>query len=467
MGLKSDKNGVKAQLKSRYPQAFREYDSLVDARNASMAKREETFSCVDGNVLMMSMPQNVRTLDAYVTIVTSSLKKMIGTCWLTVVVFDNPDCLTDAKKQEQARRDATKASTAVVCSKDISCGVPTDDDYDKKHILEVLDIRALVTNRATRNRFFDEVAIQVLENLELQIKRWKDAGYTGGHILFDGIDPRGAARSPGEPRLAQIVGSSYELAELFASSLDIGEGDLKLAYIGRIVRELSLNDNDSFNKTKLSLCTTIDTDSFAIELIEESKRRDADKNKQCFNTLICMRERASNKRVCEDNELKAYFLCCDVSLLYSLLQHNMWGISRSPSESDRHAAMTLLCAGWAMCGCDFVECKGMRSDVVFDCIQNVVSDFPEAIENTKYAWSGKREHVQHLYAPIRVLANACASRLECLPRVKKDVVSSLRILDEVIVKRTAWLICYWNSCEFKGELNEFGFVTMLNSMHVL
>ena len=429
---------------------------MVDARDASMAKREETFACIDGNVLMMSVPQGAQTLDTYVAIVTSGLKRAIATSFVTVVVFDNPNCMTDAKKQEQMKRDATRASTVVCCSADVVPSMPTDDNYKKQYIVESTNVQALRDNRNTRHRFFDEVAVRVLDNLKQQVKRWNESGHPGGHVLFDGIDPRGADRSIGDAREARMIGSCDRLVGLFERSVDIGEGDLKLADLGRRVRSLSLEEDADLKSIRLSLCTTIDTDSFAIELLEEAKRcKDTDCHR-AFNTLLCMRERA-RKRGLEDDRDPCY-LCCDITLLHALLQRNMWGMSRSPSPADRHAAMTLMCAGWALCGCDFVEFKGMRSDVVFDSIGDVLKSVPTAIEGTKYAWSGRREQVKELYQPIRALAIACASRLLEIPRIKKDFVPALRDLDEVLVKRTAWIICYWNSCEFRGSMEEFGFV---------
>ena len=121
--------------------------------------------------------------------------------------------------------------------------------------------------------------------------------------------------------------------------------------------------------------------------------------------------------------------------------------------------MTLLCGGWALCGCDFVEYKGMRSDVVFDCIGTVIKSSPSAIEDSKHAWSGKRDELQLVHSSIRTLAIACASRFLDIPRVKKDHLTGLRNLDDMIVKRTAWLMAYWNSCEFKGNMQDFGFFT--------
>ena len=278
-------------------------------------------------------------------------------------------------------------------------------------------------------------------------------------MLFDGIDPKGANRPIGAPRRAQMVGSSERIQQLFAREDCIGEGDLKLADLGRRMRKLSYDDAE-FAGIKLSLCTTIDSDSFAIELIEEAKRGKQQSGETACNTLLCMRERA-RKRRCDDdgdNGKEAFYLCCDISLLHDMLQTTMWGRYRSPSSCDRQAAMTLMAAGWALCGCDFVACKGMRSDAVFDSIGSLVKTMPSVIEQTKSAWSGDRRAVSNLHDPIRKLAIACASWLDELPRTRKDIISNIRSLDDITVRRTAWLMSYWNSCEFRGGMEEFGFV---------
>lgn len=458
MGLKGTQNGVKAQLRLRYKQAFREFESLVDARDASLATREEAFCCLDGNVVFMSVGQSVRTLDGYIAVITTILKKAIATSAVTAVVFDEPECLTKAKQQEQQKRDAARQSTSVVCSSDLGGDAPGDDNYQTQYMEKAADVQPLVHNRNTRLRFFDEVSMRVLQNLKSQIERWKQSGFVGGHIVFDGIDPRGGDRPLGHARQPAMISSCEEIAALFSRDIQIGEGDLKLADLGRRVRNLCMQDDPFFNKTKLCLCTTIDTDSFAIELIEEAKRiKEPNKDKKPFNSLLCMRERARKRGMDDDKE--AVYLCCDITLLHALLQQSMWGMSRSPSADDRHAAMTLMCAGWGLCGCDFVELKGLRSDVVFDSMPIVVKTNPDAIEEMKLTWSGKREDVEKLQSPIRALAITCASKLGDLPRIKKDCIPGVRSPDDTILKRTAWLACYWNSCEFKNNMEDFGFFT--------
>ena len=456
MGLKSHARGVKAELKSRYKEAFREFSSLVEARDASLASREEAFSVIDGNVVFCSVPQSARSLDAYTAIITTILKQAIATSAVTAVVFDDPEFLTKAKQQEQQRRDAARAATSVVCSTDLALNVPEDDNYCTKDMEKMADVHSLVQNRNTRLRFFDEVAKRVIENLKSQIERWRSSGFCGGHVVFDGVDPLGGDRPLGRARKATMVGSSEEIVRLFERNVPIGEGDLKLADLGRRVRALACEEDDNFAKTKLCLTTTIDTDSFAIELIEEAKRyKEVTKTSKPFNTLLCMRER-SRKRGTEDQQ-DAFYLCCDVSLLQALLQRSMWSIHRSPSDEDKHAAMTLLCAGWGMCGCDFVELKGMRSDLVFDSMPIVVKTVPSALEAMKCAFTGHRSDVSKIREALRALAMACASRLSDTPRAKQETVSNIRNPDDVVLMRASWLSCYWNSIEHRGDMSEFGF----------
>lgn len=461
MGLKSDKRtGVKSQLRERFPSAFKNFPSLLDARNAAQASREQTFACIDGNVLMMSVPQACRTLDSYIGIVYSSLMKASATALVTVVVFDDPDVITEAKLQEQTRRDANKAATSVQCSADMRevASSARPDDYTKEYVASMSNVHVLKDNRGSRMRFFDEVAVTVLNRLKTQISKWNDSGHLGGHVIFDGIDPRGASREIGEARTSQMVASSDEIGLLFVRDYRIGEGDLKLAQLGRRVREASATGGEEggpLKHTRLTMCTTIDTDSFAIELIEEAKRAQ-DLAVSPVNTLLCMRERAQKRG--HDDDHDAYYLCCDISLLHALLQQHMWGIGARPSGADQRAAMTLLIAGWGVCGCDFVELKGMRSDVVFDSICDVVQNHRGDLGLMQHAWKGERDSVWFVHEPIKELLAICASKLMSVPRIRKEFVPSVRDPDEMILKRLGWLCCYWNSVEHKGDMAEFGFV---------
>jgi hypothetical protein len=408
---------------------------------------------------MMSVPQGCCTLDSYIAIVYSSVMKASATALVTIVVFDDPDAMTEAKLQEQMKRDAARASTSVQCSSDMQsvAASTSPDDYTKDYIVSMENVHVLKENRGSRMRFFDEVAMTVLNRLKNQIQKWNDSGYPGGYVIFDGIDPRGASRGIGEARVSQMVASSDDIAAIFARGFSIGEGDLKLAQLGRKVREVTAagEQESPLKDTRLTLCTTIDTDSFAIELIEEAKRSQ-DTAVSPVNTLLCMREKAQKRGYDDDHE--AYFLCCDISLLHALLQRHMWGRSKQPSAFDQRAAMTLLVAGWGVCGCDFVEIRGMRSDVVFESIAEIVKTRGDSLALMQHSWDGDRDSVSLTHKPIKELLIACASKLMEVPRIKKEFVPTVRDPDELILKRLGWLCSYWNSVEHKGDMQQFGFV---------
>lgn len=451
MGLKSSPNGVKAQLRERFPRCFKEFDTVADARDAVRATRQQTVICTDGNVLMMGVPASCNTLDSYVSMVASILRTALATSSVVVVVFDNPDVMTDAKKEEQARRDASKKSTSVVCSQDFQSS-PLDDNYDKQYIENASNVQSLVANRETRGRFFDAVCVEVLSRMQGQIDRWNASGHDGGTIVFDGIDSRGADRPASEKRMPGFVSTNPEIALLFARDVDIGEGDIKLRDNANAIRRARL-EGRGFSDVRIVMTTTIDTDSIAIELMNDSRRVDED-DKSGVSTLLVMRERASKRGT--EEERPARHLCCDISLLNQSLQNHMWGITKVPSSFNQRNALCMLIAGFALSGCDFVECKGLRADFVLDGIREVVRFHTDEVESMQYAFNGDRVSMAMLRKPIKTLMSVCASKMSETPRMKKSA-DAVRNVDDVALSRASWVAAYWSGNEIVGDLHEFGF----------
>jgi hypothetical protein len=457
MGLKSAKYGVKSQLRERFPRAFREFPSLSDARDAARATRETTTVVVDGNVLLQSVGAGVTTLDGFVAVLHHGLRQTLATALLTVIVFDEPAHMTAAKREEQQRRDAARASTAILCSADISC-TPADDAYTLDDIARVPDVHDLVHNRAARSRFIDSVAVGIHARLQQQIDGWKRSGFLGGFVVFDGVDARGGDRPVGEPRVAGLLSSDPALAELLARDEPIGEGDLKIALIGRRIRELSRTPDNPLTGVALNIANTIDTDSIAIELIEECARGELPVTPT--NTLLCMRERAKKREFEEDTP--ATYLAVDVAMLQTLIQQKLWGLSSKPSAHLQRCAITLLVAGWAAAGCDFVTVKNARADVTFDAVGEIVRTQTNALEQMGHAWGGVRENVHLLHAPLRMMMKACASRILDIPRIKKDNIENVLHPDDVTLGRLSWVAAYWNGHEIRGDLSDFGFCASYN-----
>ena len=327
-----------------------------------------------------------------------------------------------------------------------------NDNYNKQYIERSFNVQTLVTNRETRGRFFDTVCVEVLSRLQSQIDRWNASGYSGGTVVFDGIDERGADRPAFEKRSPGFVSTNSEIASLFARDVEVGEGDIKLRDNANAIRKARL-EGKGFTDVRIVMTTTIDTDSIAIELMNDS-RLVAEDDRSGVSTLLVMRERATKRGTCE--EKPARHLCCDVTLLNQQLQNYMWGIAHPPSSFNQRNAICMLVAGFALAGCDFVECKGLRADFVLDGIKEVIKYHSEDVEFMQYAFTGDRVSMAMLRKPIKKLMSVCASRMSEKPRMKKSA-DSVRNVNDVALSRASLVAAYWGGCEIKGNLEDFGF----------
>lgn len=461
MGFKSGDNGVKAQLKLRYPHAFKSFRSLSEARRSIPHKgpdgspvetmRSQTSVALDGNVLMMQIPQGCGTFAEYVTLVSSAIRQAMGAAALVVVVFDEPECLTEAKREEQARRDAGRKKREPLCSEDFEPH-PTTDDYSLAQLEALNDCHPVVGCRAARLRFFDAVGVAVVRNLQRTIGAWDKSGFQSV-LLFDGLDSRGADRPLGEERLRGVWGTDDEVAALFAHR-PVGEGDMKLAVVENRLRVLAV---DAFESLKLHITCTIDTDSFAIELLECARRNEAAPELNEVTGVFAMRERAPANAW--DDEKHATYLVCDYRSVYDALQAELWGRSREPSLHQQRCAMALVVAGWALAGCDYAEVKGLRADFVFEAVGPIVRNYPEMAQAMSAAWSGDRVATLDMVYTLRRIVLMCAAAYGERKGARKAAIADMQNVDEAPLQRAAWTIAYWCGVEHKENLEDFSFVS--------
>ena len=242
MGLKSGDCGAKKWFKRKYPRQFRVFDEFHEIREGvpvpaptdadplaqRPCAREETAVFVDGNVLMMAIPDSVATLDAWADIIFNYVRwKAMKAGKLVIVVFDEPASMTHAKKEEQLRRDAHNQAKEVACSHDIA-PPPLPDNFTRAQLEAVPNVGELKTDRRYKARIYDEVIKRVYERLQPIMERWAANGHDAGMLLLDGVEVRGCELPPGETRAPAMVGSDPEVAAVFARDTPIGEGDIKL-----------------------------------------------------------------------------------------------------------------------------------------------------------------------------------------------------------------------------------------------
>ena len=164
MGLKGGPDGAKAVFKEKFASAFQDFRTLSQVRECVGVARVQTLVVVDGNVLVMQIPQSVTTFRGYVEVVCTMLHSAIQAGEHVVVVFDEPENLTRAKQEEQSKRDARRAPQTPQCSDDVARPCPTNDSYDQKELeASTTNVCLMVKNhRKTRPRLYDSLFVACL-----------------------------------------------------------------------------------------------------------------------------------------------------------------------------------------------------------------------------------------------------------------------------------------------------------------
>jgi hypothetical protein len=244
MGLKSGETGPKGVFKKfctedgERASTFRRFNTLPDVARGVLhlqpdgqrraTERGEAVVLLDGNVLMMSVPEAVNTIDGFVDIIYGYVRGGgVATARLVVVAFDEPEHLTVAKKEEQARRDAARRQHAVTCSFDVLPPV-LGPHFTRAELDACGDISSLKTDRALKTRLYDEVIRRVCERLKENMAHFEQKGHDPGSFVVDGADPRGCEIPPGERRVPTLYATDEATANALARERSIGEGDIKL-----------------------------------------------------------------------------------------------------------------------------------------------------------------------------------------------------------------------------------------------
>ena len=422
--------------------------------------RKQTLVVVDGNVLVMQTPAAVDTFAGYVAVLANQLHGAIRAGEHVVVVFDEPAAMTRAKQEEQRKRDARRAPQTPVCSEDlVPC--PTDDNYTTEALgVDGLNVRLLINHRAARSRFYDALCVAALSKLRTTLVGDEGCAWS---VTFDGVDPRGADRPLGEKRRPGVLSSHPdEWVPVLTREHAIGEGDMKLTDVCHRVHKLrKAKPESAMADVLLNLLWTIDTDSFLIELMQQSRRearpRAEDRNEL---TMLCLRE-PGRRRKGEVPE-PAYFQCVDMMSFHESIMAYVYG-SRSVTPALRSTAplvTALLSASIALCGCDFVEIRGLRADLVLPCVREVARNRPDLLELMHGVYTGGADETRAAGEAIKAVVEDFLTSIAGAPRMKATSEKASTYSD-LQVLRACWIAAYWNGNEFKNVHN-WGFLHASN-----
>jgi hypothetical protein len=452
MGLTTGEHGVKQILKNRFPGATKEFETLKAAREGAGFKAEQTVVCLDGNVLSNQIPIAVRDIDGYVRILSGFVNQAFAAGNIVIVVFDEAKHLTLAKKAEQDRRDASRKKGTIQTSTDLESFLgPKDDDFGLDDV-ENVDPHAIMRHRGTRGRMYDWIWGRVMRAVEAK----------GKTLVFDGIDASGIDRPKGTPREQGIVSTDPTLEPVLAHVVPIGEGDLKLTDTACVVQEQRDAGLAAFQGIELILISTIDTDSLALELINEAAKSEERRLHGCsqMRTLLAFKEQ-TGKRGTDD--FKSLYACFDLSLLLDQVLAFLFGKEKDASAHLHRCAIALLSMAWTLCGSDFVSVKGMRPDVATDICGVLCKTDPQLLLPLSACWELKRDDAEGL---TKFKRDACAIAgrlvseagrvLGSMPRMARSCASLRNDYSNTEALKASWLILYWHSLELK-EVDKWGF----------
>ena len=453
MGLGGGPNGAKAVFLDKFPNAFKHVKRLDDVRQLVGVSRAQTLVVLDGNVMMNAIPKEVDTFRGYVRILAYQLNEAIQAAAHVVVVFDDPKAITPAKADEQQRRDQLRQARVPLCSEDLVATI-FDDDYHTNDLLaDGCNVKLLMEFRKARPRFYDAVCAALLQKFRAEM-----TGDGAWSLTFDGIDERGGERGIGVPRDAGVLSSDSTFWKpLLTRAEPIGEGDLKLTDVTQRVHDASRIEGTPVHGVLLNLVTTIDTDSFVIELLQQNRRErrpeEADRDEL---TILCLKERA-RKRKGDDFITDAHYTCCDMQTFHELMLDYFYGTQHlnEATKARQPAALALLAAALAFCGCDFVEVKGFRFDLALPIVRQMARTKPKDLDAMARLFETERQGKIQALTALQMFILYYLKSLEDQPRMRKTKENASAHCQQQLY-RVLWTCSYWHQQELK-DCAKWGF----------
>ena len=122
-------------------------------------------------------------------------------------------------------------------------------------------------------------------------------------------------------------------------------------------------------------------------------------------------------------------------------------------RAQQPAALALLAVALALCGCDFVELKGMRADLALPVVRDIVRRHPKRLD----ALANVYDVVDLRGAGdlVEFLVSQYAAALDGLPRMQRARASATNWCDAQVL-RALWTCAYWHRQEFK-DCESWGF----------
>ena len=428
----------------------------------------------DGNVLLMSLPQQVTTLAEIASFVSRHIITLMSSCAVVVLCFDDPSATPPTKTQTQQKRDAR------VRFQDAPDGhvYPTSDAFDLECLRSLATLKPMIQNRQTRYRTFDAIIADVIVDIREHLQIAREAASTSGYkyqesvVVFDGIDPRGAERPAEADRFPAVLTSNSVYGDLIVKSrigsISIGEADLKIQNVAEV---LSQSDQTGL---RIIILYTIDTDALPISMLSKtSYARDADADQQngsagptLAHIVLCMKERGAYaaRQLKQPTAPNSPYMTTATGLTQSprsppgvliidskhAVRTLLDGCHTELTSEESRACMLFIACMWAYTGCDFVPSTLGHTDTVTNaCIEMVNVAAPRIsamMLDFERQWTDVEINTSaiddtQLITELSSVALSSASMLG----VRVKAAASLRSIDIHRMRQSIWTALYWSA----------------------
>lgn len=432
---------------------------------------------VDGNVMCRSAPP--LSYKEFIRYTRDQVFGFYDVAKHVIVVFDEPDAMTLAKKEEQMARDAQRTKREIVVSEDV-LKLPQTDAYNEADIENCPNIQSLMENRASRIRLMDMAFAHVIkEACKNRLQQMKMLGVAQTTLTLDGVDARGDSRPHGATRVAEVVSTEDAMVKVLHRDGAIGEGDIKLVDVEKAIEKHRWEEGSPVASVRVVLHHTIDTDSLMINLIAEAERKS--RNVNDLISLLCLRE-PGRKRKGEDRFYPAHYVVVNMEKMLTTLLLVLFGGDNEAVRKLQREAVALTAMGIAACGCDFnktCKIKSLRASEMLCAIATIIQNEPTVLPSMCGAWSGStkktRKTVKSLERVMHCYGLGLSNRVHAVPtyllsehydgsvtKVRQKHALDVQSPELNPLLRAAWTVAYWHQHEFT-ELHNFGWPVHLIS----
>ena len=433
--------------------------------------KSNTAVIVDGNVMFRAAPQ-LSYVD-FCKYIEQQVMSFFQCAKHVIVVFDEPECITVAKREEQAARDAARKKRAIITSEDV-LGLPTTDAYNEQDVANCPNVNGLIDLRATRIRLMDMIFARVMkEARRIEAQQIQMLGVAMTTLTFDGLDGRGDARGHDAPRQPGIQSTNEGMTDVLHRETPIGEGDLKLVAVEQAIERHRWEEGSPVASVRLVLHHTIDTDSLMISLIAEAERDS--RGVHDLISILCLRE-PGRKRKGDDFFSPAHYQTISMQKLYSATMLLCFKEDGPHVRKLGREAVALVAMGLAACGCDFVgraQLPGLRANEMMSAISNAIQTNPTLLPSMRGVWSGDAEETRKTRKILKSVLEQYGRNMGggaipvpavltfgnyqgSVSKQRQKYALHLKTPNDDGLLRAAWVCSYWHRAEFKN-IRDFGF----------